>query len=340
MAHENRRLRERNAKLSEHARALEEDLGAPFAEIVGEAPTFLAVLDLVRRVAPIPRSVLILGERGTGKELVARALHGAGPRKGKPFVAVNCAAFDENVLASELFGHERGAFTGADRRRIGRFERADGGTLFLDEIGHMSIEFQKKILRVLEYPRFERVGGETQVEVDVRVVAATNRNLGAAIRDGTFLSDLFDRLAFEVIEVPPLRERPRDIAPLARHFMARFLREVPSLGQKELSAGALRALEAYPFPGNVRELKNIIERAVYRDTTAIIDEADLLLGGPAAASAGEAASRLGLREQLRHLELRLVGEALEEAGGNHRIAASKLGLTYDQLKHIKRRLQL
>jgi DNA-binding NtrC family response regulator len=338
IAEENRRLRERNAKLSERARALEEDLGAPFVDVVGQDPVFLGVLDVVRRVAPIPRSVLVLGERGTGKELIARALHTASPRRDGPFVPVNCAAFEENVLASELFGHERGAFTGADRRRIGRFERADGGTLFLDEIGHMSVEFQKKILRVLEYPRFERVGGESQIQVDVRVVAATNRDLPAAIREGTFLSDLFDRLAFEVVKVPPLRERRSDIAPLARHFMTLFLREVPSLGRKELSGSAVAALEAYDFPGNVRELKNIIERAVYRDTTSVIDPEDLLLhrsGEPQGASPG---SGLGYREQVKVLETRLVREALASCGGNSRQAADRLGLTYDQLKHIKRRL--
>jgi DNA-binding NtrC family response regulator len=340
MAHENRRLRERNAKLRERAEALEADLGAPFADIVGVDPSFLAVLELVRRVAPIPRPVLILGERGTGKELIARALHQASARHAGPFVAVNCAAFEENVLTSELFGHERGAFTGADRRRVGRFERADGGTLFLDEIGHMSIEFQKKILRVLEYPSFERVGGERPITVDVRVIAATNVDLQAAMRAGQFLRDLFDRLAFEVIEVPPLRRRPADIAPLARHFMGKFLGEVPSLGQKTLSPEAVAALEAYPFPGNVRELKNIIERAVYRDTTTEIDRRDLLLYPGGVDGDEPVASGLPYKEQVKRFESRLVKEALEACHGNGRKAAQTLALTYDQLKHLRKKLGL
>lgn len=338
LAHENRRLRERNDKLSERARALEEDLGAPFADIVGEDPAFIEVLDVVRRVAPIPRSVLILGERGTGKELIAHAIHHAGSRKDNPFVAVNCAAFEENVLASELFGHERGAFTGADRKRVGRFERADTGTLFLDEIGHMSLEFQKKILRVLEYPRFERVGGESQVDVDVRVIAATNIDLQAEMRAGKFLRDLFDRLAFEVIEVPPLRRRTGDIVPLARHFMSKFLSEVPSLGTKELSPEAVAALESYQFPGNVRELKNIVERAVYRDTTHLIDRKDLLLYPQGSDDAAPAISDLPFKQQINNFETRLIKEALAACHGNNRKASQKLGLTYDQLKHIKKRL--
>jgi DNA-binding NtrC family response regulator len=339
LARANRELRERAAKLGHRARGAEADLDAPFADMVGDAPAFRRVLDVVRRVAPIPRPVLVLGERGTGKELVARALHKAGLRPEGPFVAVNCAAFEENVLASELFGHERGAFTSADRRRIGRFERADGGTLFLDEIGHMSIEFQKKILRVLEYPSFERVGGEKTVTVDVRVVAATNVDLRAEMRAGRFLRDLFDRLAFEVVEVPPLRDRPSDIEPLAEHFVARFVREVPSLGRKTLSPDAVVALKGYPFPGNVRELKNIMERAVYRDTTDVIDRADLLLypHGPGETAASLDAG-LPFRERIRALELRLVREALAACDGNGRKAATRLGLTYDQLKHIRKRL--
>ena len=338
LAHENRELRARNIRLTEKARALEEDLGSPFAEIVGVDPTFMKILDLVRRVAPIPRPVLVLGERGTGKELIARALHKAGPRCEGPFVAVNCAAFEENVLASELFGHERGAFTSAEKRRIGRFERADGGTLFLDEIGHMSIEFQKKILRVLEYPYFERVGGESSVTVDVRVIAATNVDLQREMLEGRFLRDLFDRLAFEVIDVPPLRERPKDILPLARHFMAQFLREVPSLGEKELAPEAIAALEAYRFPGNVRELKNIMERAVYRDTMSCIGRSDLLLYSSQEDLGDAPSADLTYKEQIKRLEIRLIKEALASCDGNNRRASEKLGLTYDQLKHIKKRL--
>lgn len=338
LARENRRLREKNVELHERAKAAEEDLGAAFDKIVGVDPIFRDVLETARRVAPIPRPVLILGERGTGKELIARSLHEASERREGPFVAVNCAAFEENVLASELFGHERGAFTSADRRRIGRFERADGGTLFLDEIGHMSLEFQKKILRVLEYPSFERVGGERSISVDVRVVAATNVDLQAEMREGRFLRDLFDRLAFELIEVPPLRKRRKDVLPLARHFMAKFLREIPSLGQKELHPKAIGALESYHFPGNVRELKNIMERAVYRDTTSVIEAEDLLLYPHSQDECEPDSEGLTFKEQITRLETRLIKEALISVGGNNRKASEKLGLTYDQLKHIKKRL--
>ncbi len=340
LARANRDLRAQATKATERAQAAEEDLDAPFAEMVGEDPAFRKVLDIIRRVAPIPRPVLILGERGTGKELIARALHKAGSRSDGPFVAVNCAAFEENVLASELFGHERGAFTGADRKRLGRFERADGGTLFLDEIGHMSLEFQKKILRVIEYPKFERVGGEKPITVDARVIAATNIDLRVEMRAGRFLRDLFDRLAFEIIEIPPLRDRRTDIEPLAEHFMRQFLREVPSLGRKVLAPDALTALRAYPFPGNVRELKNIIERAVYRDTTNVIDRKDLLLYPFNPEVGVDPDSDLPFKEQIKSLEARLIREALAECNGNNRKAAAKLGLTYDQLKHIKKRLNL
>ena len=220
-------------------------------QIVGRSPQMRVLLEKVRRVAGVPRPVLIVGERGTGKELVARAIHFAAASSSRPIVTVNCAAFSDTLLESELFGHERGAFTGADATRYGKFEQADGGTLFLDEIGNMSLPFQEKILRVVEYGTFSRVGGTTELTTAARIIAATNRDLQERIRGGQFLADLYDRLAFETIEVPPLREREGDVEVLARYFLDQFALETPAFGGKTLSRAGLDVLQAYPFPGNV-----------------------------------------------------------------------------------------
>src|SRR5688572_5732803 len=211
------------------------------------------VMTKIERVAPVPRPVLVLGPRGTGKELVARAIHQLSRRATEPYVTINCAAVAESLLESELFGHEEGAFTGATKQKEGKFELADGGTLFLDEIGNMSLDFQAKILRVLEYQRFERVAGAESIQVDVRVIAATNADLQLAMDYGKFRRDLYDRLTFEVIVLPPLRERPDDIPALAAHFIGRFREEVSGLPVREISADALDCLARYDFPGNVRE---------------------------------------------------------------------------------------
>jgi two-component system, NtrC family, response regulator AtoC len=228
---------------------------------IGASPAMLDVFRMVGRVAGSPATVLILGQSGTGKELVAKAIHRNSPRAPGPFVAINCAAIPENLLESELFGHEKGAFTGAITRKIGRFERAHGGTLFLDEIGDMSLPLQSKILRALQEREIERVGGEGRIPVDVRVVAATNRDLRAAIADGTFREDLYFRLAVVTLNLPRLADRGADLDLLVRHFVARYAARY-GRSIRGISRPVLEVLHRHPWPGNVRELKNVLERAV------------------------------------------------------------------------------
>jgi len=252
-------------------------------EVVGEHPEIVRILETVKKVAATPARVLIIGENGTGKEMVARTIHELSPRADEPFVEVNCAAIPEELIESELFGHERGSFTGAVARRMGRFEMADGGTLFLDEVGDMSLSAQAKVLRVLQESVFERVGGTETMRVDVRVVAATNKDLLKQSREGTFREDLFYRLNVVPIVVPPLRERSSDIPLLVEHFLRQIARE---LGQpaKKMSKAAMDQLREYAWPGNVRELKNLVERVVILSAGATIDASDL----PPLASEGDA----------------------------------------------------
>jgi DNA-binding NtrC family response regulator len=300
--------------------------------IVGESPQMREVRRLVERVARIPRPVLVLGERGTGKELVARAIHRTASNSDSlgPFVAVNCAALPDTLLESELFGHEKGAFTGAAHTRSGKFEQASNGTLFLDEIGHMSLAFQQKILRVVEYKRFTRVGGQEEIEVRTRIVAATNANLDERLRKGQFLHDLYDRLAFEVIRVPPLREREGEIETLAQYFLDQFMREVPAFAGKRLSQRAVNLLYGYSFPGNVRELKNIIERAVYRDTTNELTPEDIgiLTDHRFQATSGT------FKQRVAAFERQLLVDTLRTKNSNRAAAARSLGLRYHQLRHL------
>jgi len=271
---ENRRLVERLARDNEYLKR-EERQAWNDGEIVGKAPVLAAALERVRRVAPTTATVLLQGETGTGKELIARIIHALSPRAERPFVRVNCAALAPGVLESELFGHERGAFTGAVARKLGRFELADEGTLFLDEVGDLAPEVQVKLLRVLQEREFERVGGTDRVRVDVRVISATNRDLESTMAAGAFREDLFYRLNVFPIRVPPLRERPGDIERLAAHFLARFVaafaRDVSGL-----SDAAVAKLCSYPWPGNVRELESVMERAVIlaRGTEIAVEDLD------------------------------------------------------------------
>jgi DNA-binding NtrC family response regulator len=304
--------------------------------IVTKSPLLEKLVKAAERVGPVPRPVLILGERGTGKELFAHLVHSAsrrGPHKRRgAFVAVNCAAFAEPLLESELFGHERGAYTGADKRTSGKFELAENGTLFLDEIGNTSLAFQRKILRVVEYGTYVRVGGHEELTSDARIVAATNADLEREMKEGRFLPDLYDRLAFEVIRIPPLRARPEDVEVLAVHFLERFVGEVPALRTRRLSAAAREALRRYDFPGNVRELKNVIERAVYRDDAPEIGVADLGLPLPSTHDTARF-SALPFSEAVAAFEVSLLEDALATTGGNRAEAARRLGLTYDALRH-------
>ncbi len=318
----NRMLREQNMILQAATRDR--------YRIIGESTQMLEVIDKVQRVASIPRPVLIVGERGTGKELIARAIHTASGDADRPMVVINCAAFTDSLLESELFGHERGAFTGADTQAYGKFEVAGTGTLFLDEIGNMSLSFQQKILRVVEYGTFTRVGGAKEIQVNTRIVAATNSDLKELIARGKFLHDLYDRLSFEVIEVPPLREREGDIPILARHFLNEFMKEIPSLSGKHLSKSALDLLSDYEFPGNIRELKNIIERSAYRDTTNEITPEDL---GMLRNLPPEANGKT-FNEKVEIFQKRLIADALENAGGNQARAARAIGLSYHQFRYF------
>lgn len=321
---DNRRLQRQNQLLRERA-----GLG----KMVGAQGGLRQVVDKIQALADIPRPVLILGERGTGKELVAAALHDASARHKGPFVTVNCAALPESLVEAELFGHEKGAFTDAREARPGRFELADGGTLFLDEVGNMPPPVQQKILRAIEYQRFERVRGSRPVEVDVRVTAATNVDLDEEMQAGRFRRDLYDRLAFDTIRVPPLRERRGDIPALCHHFIKRFRGEVAGVVCTGISDQALEHLGKLPFPGNVRELKNQIERAAYRCQADTITPADLDAAGPGGGPA-PASGTGSFHEQVADFERQLLARALGEAGDNMATAARQLGLGYDQMRRL------
>ncbi|MEO0975543.1 MAG: phage shock protein operon transcriptional activator, partial [Pseudomonadota bacterium] len=232
--------------------------------ILGESPSFLSMLEHVSHAAPLDKPLLIIGERGTGKELVSQRLHFLSKRWDQPLVKLNCAALTESLLESELFGHEAGAFTGATQQHVGRFERADGGTLLLDELGTIPLRMQEKILRVIEYGEFERVGGSDTLAIDVRVVGSTNEDLPRLARRGGFRHDLLDRLAFDVVTVPPLRARPEDIALLSEHFGVRAAQELGRPLFPGFSEAARHTLLTHTWPGNVRELKNVVERSLYR----------------------------------------------------------------------------
>jgi len=323
-------------------------------EALGQSEAFLEFQERLSRVAPINRPVLLIGERGTGKELAAARLHYLSGRWERPLITLNCASLAPTLIESELFGYERGAFTGARERRAGRFESAEGGTLFLDEIGNVPLEVQGKILRVVEYNTFERVGSAERIDVDVRIVAATNADLWELVRREQFKADLLDRLSFEVLVVPPLRARRGDVLLLARHFATRMARELERADPPVISDAAAEALERHTWPGNVRELKNVVERAVYRSDAAAISEIEFdpfhssyvapTAAGLREAPVGAATPRVqagtagrAMKEAVWSLKVRMIEDALMTAKHNQRKAASILGLTYDQFRGLYRR---
>jgi DNA-binding NtrC family response regulator len=300
--------------------------------IVGDSPQIKEVLQQVKGIASIPRPVLIRGERGTGKELIAAAIHQSGIRKKGPFITINCAALAEGLLECELFGQEENAFTGSAFRE-GRFVLANKGTLFLDEIGNMSFEFQAKILRVIEYQQFERVGGEKSIKVDVRIIAATNADLEKNMKEGKFREDLYDRLAFETIWVPPLREHKSDIEPLCYHFMKKLSEEIPGIKPKRLSPEALSVMMEYDWHGNIRELKYVIERITYKlDGDTIFPHhlpEEIRLHSETNDITGET-----YQEKLDSFQKKLILSALQDSNGDTKRAAEKLGIEYEVFQQL------
>ncbi|AKF06881.1 Response regulator of zinc sigma-54-dependent two-component system [Sandaracinus amylolyticus] len=336
---EKRKLASENRVL--RARVAEQE--KPVPGLLGSSPAMRRVMDLVRRVAGARTSVLITGESGTGKEMVARALHQLGERASGPFIVVNCGALPEALMESELFGHEKGAFTGATQRNEGLFRAAESGTLFLDEIGELAPALQVKLLRVLQERKVRPVGGQREIETDVRVVAATNRDLEKEVAEGRFRSDLFYRLNVIRLQLPPLRERPEDVPALAEHFLQKHA----SLAGKTLrySPAAMRWLAAHDYPGNVRELENVVERAV---TLALGEEVtldDLPEGGPQVGKAttlpsADIAPGFDIDRWLGELEKGLLLRALEQTKGNQTAAARLLGTTFRSFRYRLRKFGL
>ena len=330
--------------------------------MIGESACFLEMQEHISRVAPLSKSVLIAGERGTGKELIAARLHYLSPRWEAPFLKVNCAAMSESLLEAQLFGHEAGAFTGATKLRKGYFERADGGTLFLDELATTAMSVQEKILRVIEYGEFERLGGNETLTVDVRLVAATNEDLPALARQRRFREDLLDRLAFNVVTLPPLRARGEDILILAEHFAVGMVKELGGEAFMGFSDRVQNALVRHSWPGNIRELKNVIERAVYQNEERVITalvfdpfESPFRLGGannavesdetiqaPSAPKSRLLAkgAAIDFRQEVQDFEITLLKQALERAQFNQKKAAELLSVSYHQLRGYLRKYDL
>jgi len=329
--------------------------------MIGESASFLEMQEHVSVVAPLNKPVLIVGERGTGKELVAARLHFLSRRWEQTFLKINCAAVSETLLEAQLFGHEAGAFTGAVKQRKGFFERADGGTLFLDELANTELSVQEKILRVIEYGEFERLGGSETLSVDVRIVAATNEDLPELARQNRFREDLLDRLAFDVITLPPLRERSEDILVLAEHFAVGMVKELGGERFSGFSDAVTASLLNYPWPGNIRELKNVIERAVYQNGEGVITnlvfnpfDSPYRLSAPGpereaglAASADSLAAlqpseagSFDFKSTVKDFEIALLRRALEQNQFNQKKAAETLGLSYHQLRGYLRKYDL
>ena len=332
-------------RLSRENRYLRAEVRSRYAldAVVAESAAMQKVLDFVRRAARSPSTVLVTGESGTGKELVARAVHYHSDRVGKPFVAVNCKAFAEGVLESELFGHEKGAFTGADRAKSGLFERADGGTLFLDEIGEISGDFQAKLLRVLQEKTVQRVGGTSERSVDVRLVAATNRDLQAEVKADRFREDLYFRLAVIPIHIPPLRERQDDILPLARHFLEKWNTEC-NRSVHGWTPEVERYLATHSWPGNVRELENAIERGVVLAEGDLIIPDDLLISespsGSASTQHTQPDTESSLQSFLDHAAAERIQTVLKEVNGARTEAARRLGIDRTTLYRLMRKFEI
>jgi transcriptional regulator with GAF, ATPase, and Fis domain len=308
--------------------------------IVGDSPAIMALRGTIERLAATDLPVLILGESGTGKEVAAQALHYQGPRANHPFIAVNCAALTETLLESELFGHEKGAFTDAQSTHQGKFEVADGGTLFLDEIGDMSPGGQAKLLRVLEQKVITRVGGSQAIPINVRVIAATNSNLAEAVRDRRFRQDLYYRLSVVTVELPPLRERPEDIQPLVKHFLEQFSRQA-GRRMPEISVEARRRLQAHAWPGNVRELRNLMERVAFLSRGAQVEIDDLaFILAPNKGEFDELGEGVGLAEASNHFQQQYIRTAIKRVQGNMSEAARLLGLHRSNLYRKMRQLEM
>jgi DNA-binding NtrC family response regulator len=317
-------------------RLAQEELDAKIQPIIGESPAIQRAIERARRAAQSQSTVLLLGQSGTGKEVFARAIHAWSPRHARPFVIVNCAVLGEELIASELFGHEKGAFTGAHQRKQGKLELADGGTIFLDEIGEMNTTLQTKLLRVLQDHSFERVGGTATMEVDIQVISSTNRDLTQAVKAGRFREDLFFRLNVIPITLPPLRERQGDIGLLAEFYLKKHCRELKRPGLS-FSPAALEALEQYEWPGNVRELENLLERAVVLASGDQIQAEELALT-VVSGSANTAASPF--QAQLDAAEKELLRQALRDHEGDKRAAARAMGMALSTLYAKLKRYQL
>ncbi len=340
------RALERTRLAREHRMLLERigrDVG--FGNLIGSGAAMRKVFETIEKVAETDLTVLVRGESGTGKELVAQALHHRSPRRGRPFVAVNCAAISRELVESELFGHEKGAFTGADKMRTGRFEQAHGGTLFLDEIGDMAPETQAKVLRVLQERSFERVGGTRPLDVDVRVVAATHRDLEAEVKRGRFREDLYYRLRVVEIALPPLRQRPEDVPALADRFLDQIAQRL-GRERRRLSVAALARLARDPWPGNVRELRNVLEQAAVLAAGEVLDEADLRLADEPPPGRGTVLAGDGLpfsdakRRATEDFERTYLLAALRENGGNVSRTAAAIGMVRQSLQQKIRELDL
>ena len=346
--------------------------------LIGQSNALLEVLEHVSKIAPLSKPVLIIGERGTGKELIAERLHYLSKRWDQSFIKLNCSSLSENLLESELFGHDAGAFTGASKKHEGRFERADGGTLFLDELANTSGLIQEKLLRVIEYGEFERVGGSKTVQTDVRLVCAANEDLPSLAEAGEFRADLLDRLAFDVITLPPLRHRKEDIMPLAEYFAIGMTRQLKQQQFDGFSPSAIEQLMEYHWPGNIRELKNVVERAVYRNTdqdeaidSIVIDpfaspyrptnrvktrsrqakvdtpqQIDSVTDKPepvtqnTVSTGGDICFPIDFKEHCEHQEILLLKKALETGQYNQKKTAELLGLSYHQLRGILKKYNL